>query len=251
MAKDRKKIVKHSGSKGALVAYHGITPADIFKSCKFSFWQEANGDWKIRGTCPLKDSTGKTRMAEGELNLTPLVKEIAHNLRAAQKHIAAELTQVNGSTALEGWLADTYHKAVEIAKKVGQNKITKDIYEDVLPQVAPYVPGGTVALGIVDKAHDVWEKARAGVPAAREKMHEVIDRAKQGSDKAKQVVSLWSAFKKAAAQKAAYERYDEDGSWVNGYLYNRPYRDNVTAKELDKSNPFHMMRWLYSQGARD
>lgn len=48
-------------------------------------------------------------------------------------------------------------------------------------------------------------------------------------------------------EEVEYPEEPADGS-VAGWLFNKGYRNNIQAAELDKKNPFHAMRALYSAG---
>lgn len=104
--------------------------------------------------------------------------------------------------------------------------------------------------------------ARKGNTAAAIRLRNIQTSAESGNPEALEAYEVVQAVAPLpGAQKAAesdndnvpdedaeYEDEDVDGS-VSGWLYNKGYRNNIQAMELDKKNPFHVMRGIYTRGA--
>lgn len=204
----------------------------------------------------LKDtSTGKSKTFVRKVPLGDLINAIEARINAMTGGHQGQLpvggqwedqrSVMKGWTIAAGWLADTYHRAAQIAKRVAEDKAVKALYEDVLPEVAPFIPGAETAISIAHKAHDVLVHARAGEQWAIHKVHQLQGMASAGSDEAHQVLGMMSAMSKLLRMKEGYEHQRED---MSGWAYNKPYRDNLTAFALDKSDPFVAARYLYNRG---
>lgn len=287
---------------------------DLHKACKFSICVDPKKRTiKLNAKAKVKDSNGNWKSFDRTINITPLVQQLnakLNEIENMQSPYANDGTVAAGDLSVTvehagGWLSDTYSKAVRIARKIAENRIVKDIYEDVLPEVAPYIPGGTAALNIANKAHDVFVKARAGSQEAIEKVHSLVEAAKT-SPAARQVVGMMHRMKQLMDMKRAYgadavsgdalpdmeasydlpeDEDDEDlelegdegddrvEGWrwiwqddrprrrrrvhrpdpdrddcVEGWLYNKPYRDPMTAMLQANKDPGNIHRFLYNRG---
>lgn len=281
---------------------------DLRKACKFSLCVDpASKTIKLNAEASVKDSNGKKHKFKRTMNITPLVKQLSDRLYEIEDRLGT--TQASGDLSVTvehagGWLSDTYGKAVRIAKSIGENRIVRDIYEDILPEVAPFIPGASAALAITHKAHDLLVRAREGQEEAVEKVHHLVEAAKT-SGPARQVVSMMHRMKQLMAMKQEYsedavsgdlfmeppfdseyddveedddideELDDQVGGWhwiwdrpkkrkprsrvrrhhvtrhdeyVEGWLYNKPYRDPMTAMMELQKDPGTIHRFLYNRG---
>jgi len=159
-------------------------------------------------------------------------------------------------TAVQGWFSDTLHKvesttthlyeqAKHVARRLGENKAVNLLYHDVAPLVVAAIPGGSDAMLLAEKAHDVVVKARAGDQHAVAQVQQLTTMANQGHPAACDTVAMMS---KIAAMLQAKESCGSGHTDVAGWWYNKPFRDNLSAMNLDKSDPFTVARFLYAQG---
>lgn len=104
--------------------------------------------------------------------------------------------------------------------------------------------------------------ARKGNAAAAQRLRTIQTTAQSGNPEAQEAYEVVQAVAPLPAaqedtysendnvpdEEAEYDEEDVDGS-VSGWLYNKGYRNNIQAMELDKKNPFHVMRGIYAKGA--
>lgn len=167
-------------------------------------------------------------------------------------------------------------------KKVG--KYGYKVANKAAKVASPYLPAAAAAVTAVK----LVRAARKGNPSAKKRIVRMRQAADAGDVEAQKAVGVVQAVaplpqaqenyepkpqEEQAAQEAQEEyaeecegyeceseeeeapadedvEYDEepaDGS-VAGWLFNKGYRNNVQAAELDKKNPFHAMRALYAAG---
>lgn len=121
---------------------------------------------------------------------------------------------------------------------------------------------GKGGVHVIRTAAKLVRAARKGNAAAVRRIRTIQTTAESGNPEAQEayevvqaVAPLPSAQEETYSEQdnvpdeeAEYEDEDVDGS-VSGWLYNKGYRNNIQAMELDKKNPFHVMRGIYAKGA--
>lgn len=217
--------------------------AKLRSACKFSMtYDDKSGSVILNGSCTLKGSDGKSKTFKRKIDLTPMVRELQARLHDHRGH-AGFPTLPSGDLTIShagGWLSDTYHQVVTTAKTIGENRIVRDIYDDVLPEVAPFIPGGSAALSIANKAHAVLNMARGGHPGALAKIAHLKEAA-LSSPAAHEALTMMQHMNRLLKMK---EGYADDQ--VSGWAFNKPYRDPITA--ATSFSPGQAMRFLYNEG---
>lgn len=179
--------------------------------------------------------------------------------------------KVGGAAKTVGRAGYQAGKAGYKAGKAGYGVATK-----VAKVASPYLPAAAAALTAIK----LVRAARKGNPSAIKRIVQMNEAAEQGNPEAQQAVAVVKAVAPLPQAQESYEsgpkeeqatqeaqaecegveccapsdeeaQYDEkscqDGS-VSGWLFNKGYRNNVQAAELDRKNPFHAMRALYAKG---
>lgn len=185
-----------------------IDLSKVKAACKFKLEVVEDGsggvdDVILHGSCSVKDTEGKTHVLKREISLLHFIELLqeAYEGYTSRNVMSGPLSLTINHSG--GWLSDTYAKTVKVAKKIGENRIAQDIYNDVLPEIAPFIPGGTTALSLVDKAHDIVVKAREGKADAIGKVKAL---AADPSSAAKQVIGIMKRMAQMMAMKQAYDR---------------------------------------------
>lgn len=208
---------------------------------------EKNGKVILKGSCTVKDTEGKKHTYKNQIDLVPIIRVLLDRVRNVEASIGGPLSLTIEHSG--GWLSDTWGKITRTAKSIGENRIAKTIYNDVLPDVAEYVPGGTLALDIADKAADIVSNARDGSKGAISKVHAVAEAAKDGSSPAKQVLSVMTAMNRMLEMKVRYHEFSggevigretvrlrrTPTPWAPGISPNRPPRKRPTRSSAPRS----------------
>lgn len=198
----------------------------IKKSCSSTVsYDQGTGRVVVRASCILRDAKGNPKKFSHDFDVTDLVNHF-HD-------------QFGVHDRVNGWFSDTWDSAVNAARKVAENRFAKTMYQEVLPDVAPFVPGGAQVMAVANRAAKIVEQAKAGKKSAIKKIAKVKKLAESGNDEAAEVLEMMR-------QMLAMMKDKEQGE-VAGWLYNKPFRSNTEALDLSVS-PGSLARHLYSTG---
>lgn len=200
------------------------------KSCRSTVkYDKGTGRVIVTASCVLKDAKGRPQKFSHDFDVSDLVQQF-HDRYGHHDRV-------------NGWLSDTWSSAVNAARKVAENRFARTMYEEVLPDVVPFVPGGAQAMALANKAAKVVEMAKSGSSSAKvaaaKKIAKVKKLAEAGSEEASEVLEMMRQMLAMMKEKEQAE--------VAGWLYNKPFRSNTEALDLSVS-PGSLARHLYSTG---
>ena len=215
---------------------------------------------------------------------TPFEVAVTVPLAPAREAAKAYLKQMYGDTAGWDWgklsgAIKSLGKKLAVDKAVGMiKKITNDpLFAKGMALASTVVPALGVSYGAVRAASQVVDGMMAGSEEAQTKIKAVADAAAAGNAaaaKAQLVLRyVYRAKRKAALAEARrtgrprlreHARAQVSGdpalvlkNEVAGWLYNLGYRDNLSARELALTGPWHQRdprhvhRYLYAKGLQD
>jgi len=135
-------------------------------------------------------------------------------------------------------------RAKRISKRVGAKKLLRTVqriaadprFQKGAAMASAIYPPFGITYGTVIASAKLLERVRSGDEMAQGKLLAIKQLAESGDPKAQRVSKAMYAMNQAAKQ----------GADVSGWALNLPYRNNLAAGSLDKTNPGHKARFLYN-----
>jgi hypothetical protein len=152
-----------------------------------------------------------------------------------------------------GWsFSSVKRKARLVTNRVAIKKVLRDVtkiasdprLQKIANAAATIYPPLGIPASIAVKAAQLYQSAQAGDPEAKARIVNIVREADAGSTPAQKVARAVAVFSAADASGASVS------GWIDnmrrGWMVNIPYRSNMAAGAVDRSNPSTTHRALYN-----